>query len=235
MRNIRRYILAFMLVSPLMAMAQQERMDSCRALVSVKTNLLLDAAYVPQYGMAPIWNVAMEYYPSHGHYTWGLSFDSPWSKRSSEHKYFMARNYQVEIRRYFQGDGEFKGWYVQGYAHAVKYGIGFNADKGWQGEGFGGGLGAGFVTPLSRKGRWKLEFQLQLGYLWTKYDKYVYGCPVEGNDDGKYYYDWSLDASLFKKRQYRYTWIGPTRVGVTLSYDLIHRSAKKKKGGKQHG
>jgi len=32
---------------------------------------------------------------------------------------------------------------------------------------------------------------------------------------------------LFKKRQYRWNWIGPTRIGITLSYDLLYRRIQK--------
>ena len=34
--------------------------------------------------------------------------------------------------------------------------------------------------------------------------------------DDLYYYKYYGDPSLFKERQYRFTWFGPTRVGITL-------------------
>ena len=37
-----------------------------------------------------------------------------------------------------------------------------------------------------------------------------------------------MDPDLFKKRQYRYNWLGPTRVGITLTYDLLYRRINKK-------
>ena len=43
-----------------------------------------------------------------------------------------------------------------------------------------------------------------------------------------YYYRWTQSPELFKKRQYRHTWVGPTRVGITISYDLLFRKIKKK-------
>ncbi|MBQ4379925.1 MAG: hypothetical protein II806_01440, partial [Bacteroidaceae bacterium] len=46
--------------------------------------------------------------------------------------------------------------------------------------------------------------------------------------DHLYYYKWSLEPELFKKRQYRYNWLGPTRVGITLTYDLLYRRINKK-------
>ena len=50
-----------------------------REFLSVKSNLLLDVAYVPGYDRwCPIPTVAIEYYPKNGHFTFGASFDCPW-------------------------------------------------------------------------------------------------------------------------------------------------------------
>ena len=44
--------------------------------MSIKTNVLFDFAYMPGYDrFCPIPNVALEYYPKHGHFTYGASFD----------------------------------------------------------------------------------------------------------------------------------------------------------------
>lgn len=206
-----------------------------RELLSVKTNLLFDFAYMPGYDrFCPIPNVAIEYYPLHGHFTYGASFDGPWWQHYDDHKYFQVRNYQVHTRYYFRnGDirynlpgkgAAFKGLYLSAYAHAGLYNICFDANRGWEGEGFGGGLGIGYVTPISRNEHWRLEFGMQAGFFYTKYDPYQWLCPVDpDNDVRQYYYKWYGAAQDFKKRQYRYTWFGPTRIEVTLSYDLLYR------------
>lgn len=216
-----------------------------RECLSVKTNLLELLAYVPQYGFCPMPNVAIEYYPRHGHWTYGASVDFPWwIGNTTNHKYFELNNYQLEARYYLrnsdlsysdeqlfvptQGQAAFRGFYLQAYAHAFLYQIGFSAQKGWIGEGVGGGLGLGYVLPLTRGGHWRLDFGLQLGVFVTKYDPYIYGCPVEKIDDGLYYYDYTGDADLFKKREYSLTWIGPTRIGVSISYDLFYRPNHRK-------
>lgn len=206
-----------------------------REFLSLKTNVLLDVAYMPGYNRwCPIPNVAIEYYPLHGHFTYGASFDFPWWRHYDKHKFFELRNYQLETRYYFQsgdvhqtipGQGAaYRGFYLQGYAHAGVYLFCFNADKGWTGEYLGGGVGFGYVMPLSKTGHWRLELGAQLGIIYTGYDpfQYEYRGGVDLHDD-KYYYDWTLSPSLFKKRQYRYTWFGPTRVGITISYDLLYR------------
>jgi hypothetical protein len=211
-----------------------------REYLSVKTNLLLDGAYVPGYNRwCPIPNVAIEYYPKKGHFTYGASFDFPWWQDYDAHKYFQIRNYQLESRYYLRsgslssnppGEGAaFRGLYLQAYAHVALFGICFDADRGWVGEGVGAGVGVGYVLPLSKKGHWRLEFGLQAGYFRCKYDPYQYENPVDPSyHDDLYYYKWTLDPDLFKKRQYRYNWLGPTRVGITLTYDLLYRRINKK-------
>lgn len=215
-----------------------------RELLSVKTNLLFYGVYMPSgYDKwCPIPNVAVEWYPLRGHFTYGASFDCPWWQNYWGHKYFQVRNYQIESRYYFRrGDIElrpegqgaaFEGLYLQAYGHVMLFGICFDADRGWEGEGLGGGLGVGYVLPLSKKGHWRMEFQLQAGVIYGGYDPYQYENPVNpAYRDHLYYYKWTEKPSLFKERQYRFTWIGPTRVGITLSYDLFYRKARNKTNG----
>lgn len=211
-----------------------------REFLSVKTNLLFYGVYMPGYDRwCPIPNVAVEYYPKKGHFTFGASFDCPWWQDYDAHKYFQIRNYQLESRYYLRsgdmdanppGQGPaFRGLYLQGYAHLGLFGICFDADRGWVGEGIGAGVGIGYVMGLSKKGHWRLEFGLQAGFYTCKYDPYQFENPVDPNyRDHLYYYKWTQDPSLFKKRQYRWNWFGPTRVGVTLTYDLLYRRVQKK-------
>ena len=211
-----------------------------RELLSVKTNLLFYGVYMPGYDRwCPIPNVAIEYYPTRGHFTFGASFDMPWWQNYRAHKYFQIRNYQLESRYYLRsgsissnppGEGPaFRGLYLQAYAHMGLFGICFDADRGWVGEGGGGGLGLGYVMPLSKKGHWRLEFGLQAGYFTCKYDPYKYENPVNpAYHDDLYYYKWTQKPELFKKRQYRFNWLGPTRIGVTLTYDLLYRRIHKR-------
>jgi len=211
-----------------------------REVLSVKSNLLFDVAYVPGYDRwCPIPNVAVEFYPRKGHFTYGASIDFPWWQHYWKHKYFQIRNYQVESRYYFRsgsidknppGEGAaFRGFYLQGYAHAALFGICFGPNRGWVGEGLGGGIGAGYVMPLTKSGHWRLEFGAQVGYFACRYDPYQFENPVNPNYvDHLYYYKWTLSPDLFKKRQYHFNWFGPTRIGVTLTYDLLYKRVKNK-------
>ncbi len=210
-----------------------------RELISAKSNLLLDLAYMPggYNRFCPIPNIALEYYPLHGHFTYGASLDFPWWQHFDGHKYFQIRNYQLEARYYLRsgdvakvgyGNGAaFTGWYAQAYAHFGLYSLCFDAKRGWEGEGAGAGLGLGYVLPLTKKGHWRLELGAQFGLFYTGYDPYQWLDPVDP-DMGKneYYYLWTGKAEDFKLRQHRFTWMGPTRIGITLSYDLFYRNRK---------
>ena len=212
-----------------------------REVLSVKTNMLLYGVYMPggYDRWCPIPNVAVEVYPLHGHFTYGASIDFPWWRNYWGHKYFEVRNYQLEARYYFRsgdvrlrepGEGiAFRGFYLQGYAHAAMFCICFDKDRGWKGEALGAGIGAGYVMPLGKKSHWRLEFSLQAGFLYGGYDPFQFENPVNPNyQDHLYYYKWTGKPANFKLRQYRFSWFGPTRVGITLSYDLLYLRWKKK-------
>lgn len=241
---------AAVFVQPQEPVCREEVLER-RKLLAIKTNLLLYGAYIPGYNRwAPIPNVAIEYYPQKGHLTWGASFDMPWYQDYWAHKYFQFRNYQVEGRYYLKGAHKptganeaneineanrkynrkaYTGFYLQAYAHAAIFGICFDENRGWVGEGAGAGLGFGYVVPLSRKGHWRLELGVQAGFFRCKYDPYQYENPVNpAYRDHLYYYKWTKRPRLFQKRQYRWNWIGPTRIGVTLTYDLLYRRIQKR-------
>jgi len=218
---------------------------SRREFLSVKTNLLFYGIYMPGYNRwCPIPNIAVEYYPKQGHFTFGASFDMPWWQDYNAHKYFQVRNYQLETRYYLKGNKvtnhdtnksnklnkpNYAGVYLQGYLNGGIFGICFDADRGWVGEGLGAGIGTGYIMPLFGNSHWRLDLGLQAGFFRCKYDPYRYGNPVDPSyKDNLYYYKWTLNPSLFKKRQYRWNWIGPTRISMTLSYDLLYRRISKK-------
>ncbi len=238
------YIDTIASIEPIEPTAPAEPLDTIlrrRELLSVKTNLLFYAVYMPGYDRwCPIPNVALEYYPKRGHFTFGASFDMPWWQDYDAHKYFQLRNYQLETRYYLRSSSvpggypagkspAFSGFYLQAYGHLGLFGICFDANRGWVGEGAGGGLGLGYVTPISRNGHWRLEFGLQAGFFRCKYDPYKYENPVNpAYHDDLYYYKWTQKPELFKKRQYRWNWLGPTRIGITLTYDLLYRRIQKR-------
>ena len=204
----------------------QEVEQTRRHLLAIRTNLAHDLFYMPQFGWAPSPNLQLEYYPLDGHYTYNLGVTWGNYRHWDTNKFFQVRDFQLEVRRYFRGGGDFTGLYAGAYAQGDVYGIGLSASKGWEGEGGGAGLSLGYVVPLNKKGNFRLEFMMAAGFFLTYYDPYVYGNPLTGTNDDKYYYDYQGSASEFKKRNHRFTWIGPTNFGIQLTYDILYRKPK---------
>lgn len=194
--------------------------------VAVKTNLVHDFAVVPQFGFAPGINLQLEYLPLKGHYTGSVGFTFTQHSREQEFKFFQIRDLQLELRRYFKGNAAYKGPYLGAYAEGVMYGIGFDKTRGWVGEGTGGGLSAGWVWALDKKGHLKLEVSLSLGVLYSRYDPFVYGNPITETDDGLYYYDYMGKAQDFQRRNHQFFWFGPTNAGIQISYALFGRKKR---------
>lgn len=199
-----------------------------RPILAVKTNIPYYGFFTKSIGWAPIYNVEAEWYPSEfGRWSWLVEYEFPWHSKESKHQYFQIINLQLEGRRYFKKEYYHTGWYLSGYVGGNYYDICLD-DKsfyGYQGEGFGGGLGLGYVQPLGDRAttRWKLEFFVKAGYYMSFYDPYQPGNPYMG----KSYYDWHDDPSLFIRRNWVFKWLNPTGVGISISYDLIHKKVKK--------
>lgn len=212
-------------------------------LLNVRTNLLYDAFYMPRYGWAPMLNVGVEYYPRRGHFTYGLWFMGPYYHKWKKNKFFQIRNYELEARYYFRGTdrADYHGWFVSLAVDNNIYGIGLGKRDGWEGEGLGAQINAGYVLPICRHKQWKLQFVVGAGFYHTWYDPYLYGIPDHFGhyEDGLYYYDTNLYRKDFKKRQHRFNWFGPTQIAINLSYDLLWRKGTNQKkaggGGKSRG
>ena len=198
--------------------------------VALRTNLVHDFFYMPNFGFAPSGNVQLEFFPRRGHLTYNLGFTFGNHRHYADCKFFQLRDLQLEVRRYFRKGHPFRGAYLAAYAHGFVYGIGFGPKKGWEGEGLGAGLSGGYTLSLTRNGHFRMEFMAAVGYLATKYDPYVWGHPITGEIDGKYYYDYQGVASRFQKRNRLFTWLGPTNLGLQLTYDIIYRRGAKKGG-----
>lgn len=202
-----------------------------RHLLALRTNLLHDGLYMPQFGWAPSINAQLEYYPLDGRYTYNAGFTWSNHRHWSTQEFFQVRDAQLELRRYFRSGGDFTGLYLGAYAQGSVYGIGLSATKGWEGEGGGAGLSVGYVMPLCKRGNWRLELMAAFGGFLTRYDPYVYGNPVTHQADGDYYYDYLGSASAFKKRNHQFTWFGPTNLGVQITYDILYRKPRQVKKG----
>ena len=205
------------------AAAQPQVTWTRRHLIALRTNLLRDAFYMPQFGFAPGLDAQLEYYPLQGHYTYNAAFTWTQHRHWADHQFLQIRDLQLEARRYFRDGGTFLGPYVGAYAQAAMFGIGLSDTKGWEGEALGAGLDLGWVLPLNRKGNFRLEFNVSAGYLAAKHDPHVWGNPVTGKADGHYYYDYHGSAKNFIERNHLFQWFGPTNIGISFTYDIIYR------------
>ena len=194
-----------------------------RHLIAVRTNLLHDFLYMPGIGWTPSPNIQFEFYPRSGHLTYNIGMTWGTHRSWSTQEFWQVRDFQFELRRYFRGGGQFMGPYLGAFLEGNKYGIGFNRHDGWEGEGGGAGLTAGYVMPLTQKKNLRLEFMAAAGFYRSYYDPYTYGNPVTGTIDDKYYYKYFGSASAFKKRNHVMNWFGPMNLGIQLTYDIIYR------------
>ncbi|MCR5827381.1 MAG: DUF3575 domain-containing protein [Bacteroidales bacterium] len=187
-----------------------------RPVLGLSTNIPYDITWVPQYGLTSIPSFSLEYYPATGKYTFGCDVEWPMWRHPSEHRYMQINNLTLWTRRYFKReDDRFDGLYLLGNVNAARYGIGFNAEKGWEGEGLGASLGAGYKVYLGK--HVYLDAGLALGLFYSWYDPYVWG-----NDaTGRYYYDYYGDPDDFIRRNKRLVWAGPTRVYISVGIDIF--------------
>ena len=200
------------------AAAPVQAPSSCRAVFGVSTNIPYDITYVPNYGLTSIPSFSLEYYPRRGKYTVGADLEIPmWKHPAPEHRYLQIQNLTLWVRRYFKPvQDRFKGAYLLASANAARYGIGWDS-KGWEGEGLGASLGAGYKLFLGK--RLFLDMGGAIGFFYSAYDPFVWG-----NDaTGRYYYDYAGDPNQFTRRRKRLFWAGPTRVFISLGFDLFKR------------
>lgn len=197
-----------------------------RHMIAVRTNLVHDFFYMPRFGWAFSPNIQFEYYPLRGHLTYNIGMTWGTNRKWDSQEFWQVRDIQAELRRYFKGGGKFIGLYLGAYIHGDKYGIGLDAKEGWEGEGGGAGLSIGYTMKVNRKGSLRFEVMAAAGFFMTIFDPYVYGNPITGTINGKYYYNYLGAASKFKERNHRFTWFGPTNLGIQFTYDIIYRKKK---------
>lgn len=197
------------------------RQSGLRPVFGLSTNLPYDITYVPGYGVTSIPSFSLEYYPARGRWTVGADVEWPMWRHYESHRFFQVNNITLWTRRYFkESQGRFKGGYLFASANAARYGIGWDA-KGWEGEGIGASLGAGYKVVFG-KGRMFLDMGVAVGAFYSAYDPYVYGF----DHTRRYYYDYDGDVDLFVARRKRLMWVGPTRLYISIGIDLFNRHAR---------
>lgn len=190
-----------------------------KPLLGVSTNLIYDATFIPHYGFTSVPSFSIEYYPDRGNWTFGADVDWSHWLHYEGHRFNQIHNITLNARRYFKsGEDSFKGLYLLGNINTVQYGLGWDA-KGWEGEAVG--LSAGIGNKW-RFARIYIDVGVCVGALYSRFDPYVWG-----NDATKwYYYDYIGKPEDFRERSKSLLWLGPTRVWISIGFDLLMRKKK---------
>lgn len=176
-----------------------------KPLLALKTNLLFDAALIP--------NVEVEV-PIGKRFSVNGELMFPWWL-FDDNRYCMQVLAGGIEGRYWLGNREKKyaltGHFMALYAGGGKYDLQWK-DEGYQGEFFiAAGIGYGYAHKIARNLR--LEYNLGIGLLRTGY---------------RHYHMRSNYQTLLWQNNGNYTWLGPTKVKISLVWML---NRKVRKGG----
>ena len=176
--------------------------------MALKTNLLYDAALVP--------NIGAEFYVGRG-WSVGGSWMYAWWSSDRRHRYWRIYGGELNLRRYFGhrvAEKPFAGHHLGLYGQMLTYDF-ETGGTGYQSKlSYGGGIEYGYSLPVGR--RLNLDFSVGIGYLGGEYKKY-------DPEDGCY---------VWKETRQRH-WFGPTKAEVSLVWLLDLRNFNDKKGGKR--
>ncbi len=187
-----------------------QRSQFTQPLLAIKSNLLYDAmsiinleAEIPIYDR---WSVLGEIiFP-----WWTMNNREVDSRRNR----FQLFNGTLE-GRYWWGDREelplLTGWFTGLYVGGGLYDFEYRG-KGYQGEFFvAAGVSGGYSHLIGHSDRLRIEYSLGVGYLSSNYDYYeaCFCC--------------SDSWHAVRERSGRYSWFGPTRAKVSLSWMINRR------------
>ena len=185
--------------------------------MALKTNLLYDAALVP--------NIGAEFYVGRG-WSVGVNWMYAWWNSDRKHDYWRIYGGELELRKYFGRRAKEKpltGHHLGVYGQMLTYdfetgGKGYMGGKPggtlWNKMNWGAGIEYGYSLPIGR--RLNLDFGIGVGYLGGEYWEYM---PVDNH------YVWQTT----KQRH----WFGPTKAEVSLVWLLGRGNYNAKKGGKR--
>ena len=169
--------------------------------VAIKTNLLYDATATVnlgvEVGLAPKWTLDVS-----GNFNgWDMSNDRRWKHWmvQPEARYWFCDRFS----RHFLGFHALGGQYnFGGWRNGVSFlGTDLNKlkDHRYQGWAVGAGVAYGYALVLGE--HWNLEFEIGLGYAYTRFDKFeCVGCGKRVEEDADHHY------------------VGPTKAAINLVY-----------------
>ena len=169
--------------------------------MAIKTNLLTDVALSPnlgvEVGLKPHWTLELDYEMN----AWALN-DHKWKHWfvSPEIRWWFCERFQGS----FWGLHLLGGQYNFGNLHNnVRHFLGSDfsklTDNRFQGWAGGAGIGYGYAWILAK--HWNLEFEVGVGWLYTRYTQYP--CAECG-------------TAIVKDKPHNY--FGPTKLALNLEY-----------------
>lgn len=167
----------------------------------LKTNLLYLAALMI--------NLEGEYYIGKS-FSVNVESQFAWWSIPKKHDYYRIFTFSPEIRYWIKPHKLLQGHFVGVFGGIGLYDLMAGPPRGIQGELAACGLTYGFNFRLTKKLR--MEIAVSGGFMSTKYDQYY-------PDEGCYVYE------MTKQK----TYIGPTKLKVSLVWPLSCRFAKKRK------
>ena len=184
---------------------------------ALKTNLLYDAALVP--------NVGAEFHLGRN-WSAGANWMYAWWKNDASSWYWRIYGGDIYLRKWFGKKAQEKpltGHHIGIYAQTLTYdfctgGRGYmGGEPGgniWDRASFAGGVEYGYSHPISRE--LNLDFTIGVGYLGGRYHEYL---PI----DDCYVWQTTKDRK----------WFGPTKVEVSLVWLMGKGNENKEKGGRR--
>lgn len=171
--------------------------------MALKTNMLYDAALVP--------NIGAEFYVGRG---WSLGADwmYAWWSSNKRHRYWRIYGGEIGVRKYFGRraavkplTGHHLGLYLQGITYDFETGgTGYQSDFS-----YGAGIEYGYSLPVGR--RLNIDFGIGIGYLGGEYRKYT---PED-------------DCYVWQATKQRH-WFGPTKAEISLVWLIGYGNYNKK-------
>lgn len=185
--------------------------------MALKTNLLYDAALVP--------NIGAEFYAGRG-WSVGINWMYAWWNSNRQHNYWRIYGGDLSVRKYFgrrAAEKPLTGHHLGLCGQLFTYdfetgGRGYMGGKPggtlWDKMNYAASLEYGYSLPVGR--RLNLDFSIGVGYWGGEYQKYL---PKENH------YVWT------ETRQRH--WFGPTKAEISLVWLLGRGNYNAKKGGKR--
>ena len=166
-------------------------------LLGLSSNVIYDLAATP--------NLALEF-PLGKRFSIFVDYTNPWWVWSDNSHAWQMNKLDLGARYWlgsFDNDDPMDilhGWFVGAYVSAAYYDVEPN-HKGYQGEFQSASLEGGYAWKLSP--HWRVRAHGAVGFMRTHYRHYI------GNED---------DSRLVYQYHGRYTWFGPTELGVSVQY-----------------